>query len=133
MMAVSTELKRPRFTQVPLHWIPIVVRANAALALPLLIVLADAIRLKQYSKFTGSARTRVAITAAIWASVGYPFTDKQRAIAGLPSASHKRRAMIAALKRIPDIVRVQALRRSDFKYVVHKGRWFDQEQPPSEA
>jgi hypothetical protein len=119
----SVESRRPPFAQIPEHWVPIVVHANATLALPLLIILANAMRL--------SRKSRLAITSGVWGKVGYPFTDKQRAMVGLPSASHKRRAMLAALSRVPDIVQLESQRRTDWKYIVRKGKWFC--EPPPEA
>jgi hypothetical protein len=99
------------FAQLRLHWLPILRQKKAERAFPLLTAIAHQIDIGD----TG----RAAITSQIWAKVG-DYSEQER------------RTMIRALRRVPDIVRLEFRLRTGSKYAAHKGKWFDR-APPRQA
>jgi hypothetical protein len=100
--------ERPTFGQLPHHWNPIIVRANAFRAMPLLTAITYQM---------GAGRFRVLITSETWALAGSPRTRAQR------------RAMLAALNRVPSIIRLSLSDRTGAKYTARKGIWFNRTPP----
>jgi hypothetical protein len=99
------------FAQIPLHWLPIIQRARADRALPLLVAIAYQMRM--------SRKPRVAVTSQTWRLAGDPRTEAQR------------RAMINVLRRIPSIVRLEFSQHTGPKYAAIKGRWWDTAPSPA--
>ena len=97
------------FTQILLHWLPIMQRARAVSALPLLAAIAYEMRMRR--------KTRIAITAEIWELAGDVRTEAQR------------RAMINVLRRVPSIVQLEYRQRIGSKYVAHRGLWWSKAPP----
>jgi hypothetical protein len=93
------------FSQIPLHWLPIIQRARAEKALPLLIAVAYQMRMDR--------KPRTPITSKTWAHAGDPRSKAQR------------RAMIDVLRRIPSIVRLEFSQRTGSKYTAIKGLWWE--------
>jgi hypothetical protein len=92
-----------------MHWLPIMQWMGATAGYPLLIAIAYEMAMRR--------KSRIAITADTWALAGHPRTYDQR------------RAVIAALKRAPSIVRLEFKQRIGSKYVAHKGMWWDKAPP----
>jgi hypothetical protein len=101
--------RRPPFAQIPIHWFPIIIHANAFRAIPLLGAIAYQMKL--------ACNSHIPITSKTWAFAGYPRSKDQR------------RAMLAALNRIPSIVRLKFKKRTGSKYVAYQGLRFDNAPP----
>jgi hypothetical protein len=100
--------RRPPFTQIPFHWLPVLQRMKALGALPLLMAIA-------YQMQRGKAVTP--ITPETWALAGDPRTEAQK------------RQMIDVLRRAPSIVRLEYRQRTGAKYAARKGLWWDVAPP----
>jgi hypothetical protein len=107
--ATTKQPERPSFGQIPHHWNPIIIHANAYRAMPLLTAIAC--QMERYHK------SRIFITSESWA------------LAGSPGTEGKRHAMLAALIRIPSIIHLEPRERPGLKYAVRKGIWFDRVPP----
>jgi hypothetical protein len=92
-----------------LHWLPILQRANAFSAYPLLAAIAYEMRMRR--------KSRIAITADTWELAGDPRTERQRHV------------VISALRRVPSIVRLEYRQRIGSKYVASKGLWWGKAPP----
>jgi hypothetical protein len=108
----TAKVGRPPFVQIPLHWLPIMQRAKAFPATPLLLAIA-------YQMFA-SDKSRVPITSEIWE------------LAGDPRDKAQRHEMIQILRRIPSVVRLEYSQRTGTKYAAVKGVWWDKAPPLAE-
>jgi hypothetical protein len=106
----SRKLQAP-FARIPLHWFPILRRARALTALPLLAAIAHEMAMRERRNIDD--RNRIPITEQTWAYAGAPPTEGQR------------HAMLKALHRIPSIVRFEFRQRTGSKYAVYKGIWWN--------
>jgi hypothetical protein len=84
---------RTPFARIPLHWLPIMRRAHALTAIPLLVAIAHEMAMRERRNIDD--RNRIPITEQTWLLAGAPPTEGQR------------RAMLQALRRIPSIVRFE--------------------------
>jgi hypothetical protein len=99
----------------PLHWWPIIVRAHAVPAVPLLAVIAYQMEMNR--------RSWTSITLKTWARLrlGPELTKAQK------------HTMIEALWRIPSIVKLTFRQRTGWKYAAHQGVWWAKEPPMPKA
>ncbi|HZZ24296.1 MAG TPA: hypothetical protein VFE60_17680 [Roseiarcus sp.] len=97
------------FSQIPLHWLPIIQRAKAFAAIPLLAAISCQMQLDE--------KSRITITKRTWKLAGDPRTEDQR------------RSVITALQRVPSIVRLEFRHRVGPKYIAHKGLWWSKAPP----
>jgi hypothetical protein len=94
--------KTPPFAQFPVHWLPIIIQANAFRAVPLLVALTYQMKLGH--------TLRVPITERTWKLAGCSHHSRAQ-----------RRAMLVALNRIPSIVRLEYRNRTGSKYAASTG------------
>jgi hypothetical protein len=96
------------FAMVPLNWLPLIEQQRADAGLRLLAAVAYQMKL--------SFKSRVAITEHTWELAGNP-------------SKMRRRTMLRALRRLPDIVRLEYRKRSGSKYAAHKEPHWDAPPP----
>jgi hypothetical protein len=100
--------KHPFIWRVPRVWLRILRDAEASSALPLLLAI--------YNQMIVRKRPAVSITAKVW-EVAEAHTRQER------------RTMLAALKRVPDLVRLDYRDRLGSKYRASQGPLWDAEYP----
>jgi hypothetical protein len=100
--------KHPYIGRVPLVWLLILDEAEAMPALPLLLAISNQMRVRK--------KKTVLITARVW-----------RVARGRTEG--KRKAMLAALKRVPDLVGLEFQNRSWSKYRASQGPLWGAEYP----
>jgi hypothetical protein len=105
---VKPRSKHPFVMRVPLVWLHILDEAEAMPALPLLLAISNQMKMRR--------KKAVLITARVW-RVAAVHTEG------------KRRAMLAALKRVPDLVSLEFQNRSWSKYRVSQGPLWNAEYP----
>jgi hypothetical protein len=102
------------FMKLRAHWLPMLYRARAESAMGLLAVIALQMDMGDVA--------RTAITEKTWAKVGNRTGGKR-------GTEERRRRMLRALGRVPDVVRLEFRLRTGSKYAAHKGKWFDRAPP----
>ena len=108
---IKPRSKHPFIRRVPHVWLLILDEAEAMPALPLLLAICNQMNVKR--------KKTVLITARVW-----------RVARGCTEG--KRRAMLAALKRVPDLVSLEFQNRSWSKYRVSQGPLWGAEYPYSD-